>query len=175
MIFTLQISCMSPINPCLDFGPPSNFFHFYFITPVPAVLHHTQSTSLSCSSHTPLHFLQKPLCLPWMKISDPLFPGLRSSLFYWHLWWLLSYSQVRSSQSFVLKKHETVGCEMNKAEFIFKTIFLCPVGNMILLTMYNDVTDRTTQHAWSSHWHSWRVKVPMTWRAATSIRRVLKE
>lgn len=44
----------------------------------------------------PLHFLQKPLCLPWMKISDPFFPGLRSNLFYWHLWWLLSYSQVRS-------------------------------------------------------------------------------
>lgn len=30
---------------------------------------------------------------------------------------------------------------MNTAEFIFKTILLCSVGNMILLTMYNDVTE----------------------------------
>lgn len=152
MVFTLQISRMPLINPCLDFDPPRNFFHFYFMTPFPAVLHPTQSTGLSFSCHTPLYLLQKALCLPWMKISDSLFPVLRPSLFYWHLWWLLSYSHVRSSQSFVLKKDEALGCEMNKAEFLFKTIFLCPVGNMILLTMYNGVTDRTRQRSWYSHW-----------------------
>lgn len=151
MVFTLQISCMPLINSWLDFDPPSNFFHFYFITPFPAVLHPTQSTGLSCSFHTPLHFLQKALWLLWM-ISDPLFPVLRPSLFYWHLWWLLSYSHVRSSQTFALERDKTFGCEMNKAELIFKTIFLCPVENMILLTMYNDVTDRTRQHTWSSPW-----------------------
>lgn len=84
MVFTLQMSFMHLINPCLDFDPPRNFFHFDFITPFPAALHPTQSTGWSCSFHTPLYFPLKALCLPWTKIPDPPFPVLTPSLFYWH-------------------------------------------------------------------------------------------
>lgn len=81
-------------NPCLDFDPPSNFFHFYFITPFPAALHPTQSTGLPCSFHTPVYFPLKALCLPWTKTADPPFP-VQS---HWHLWWLLCYLHVQRQE-----------------------------------------------------------------------------